>query len=341
MLIGAIALVIGFVSSSLAPIYLSIACSIVAGVVLVVFSRMSRKQPATAGVAAGDDSGPPTAALEAVPSDEPVAAATQTSAPVAVPDVEFPIEDYDKLKVGEIIPLLPELDLDELDAVREREESGKNRATIIKRVDELIDELESEEEAATAAAVPAVADAGGGIDAPVAEEIAAPAAAGGGDDAGLPIEGYDSLSVAEILPLLPELDDDELEDVAAYEETHLNRKDVIARIDEIFETGEGAPGVAAVAKAPAKKTAAKKAAAKKAPAKKAAAAKAPAKKAAAAPAKKTAAKKAAAAPAKKTAAKKAAAPAKKAAAPAKKTATKKAAAPAKKTAKATKAVKKR
>src|SRR5687768_12469309 len=103
VLVGAIALVIGFVSSSLAPIYLSIACSIVAGVVLVVFSRMSRKQPATAGASADDAGGPPTAALEAVPSDEPVAAATQTGAPVAVPDVEFPIEDYDKLKVGEII----------------------------------------------------------------------------------------------------------------------------------------------------------------------------------------------------------------------------------------------
>ena len=333
VLVGAIALVIGFVSSSLAPIYLSIACSIVAGVVLVVFSRMSRKQPATAAAGAGapladDDAGPPTAALETVPSDEPVAAATQTSAPVAVPDVEFPIEDYDKLKVGEIIPLLPELDLDELDAVREREERGKNRATIVKRVDELIDELEAEEEAATAAAVPvpAIADAGGGIDATVAEE----AAAAGGADAGLPIEDYDSLSVAKILPLLPELDDDELEDVAAYEETHRNRKEIIARIDEIFETGEGAPGAAP---APAKKAPAKKAPAKKAPAKKA-----PAKKAAAASAKKTSAKKASA-PAKKAPAKKAAAPAKKA--PAKKTAAKKAAAPAKKAAKAGKATKKR
>ena len=42
-------------------------------------------------------------------------------------DPIFPIEDYDELLVSEILPLLPELDADELHEVREREESGKGR----------------------------------------------------------------------------------------------------------------------------------------------------------------------------------------------------------------------
>src|SRR5205814_8961354 len=49
----------------------------------------------------------------------------------------FPIADYDELKVGEIVSLLPELDQDELEMVREREASGKNRSTILTRVEAL------------------------------------------------------------------------------------------------------------------------------------------------------------------------------------------------------------
>src|SRR5207302_10099547 len=49
----------------------------------------------------------------------------------------FPIADYDELKVGEIVSLLPELDEDELGMVREREEAGKNRSTILTRVEAL------------------------------------------------------------------------------------------------------------------------------------------------------------------------------------------------------------
>src|SRR3954454_6452848 len=44
-------LVIGFVSSSLAPIYVSIICSALAAIVLLVFSRLSKREvaPASAG----------------------------------------------------------------------------------------------------------------------------------------------------------------------------------------------------------------------------------------------------------------------------------------------------
>lgn len=308
VLVGAISLVIGFVSSSLAPIYLSIACSVVAGGVLVVFSRMSRKQAPAPAVGSMEPMAAPATAVEPVVGD-----AMPTSAPV-VPDLPFPIDDYDTLKVNEIVPLLPELDLDELDMVREREVGGRNRATIVKKIDELIDDLEAQAEALEAAPAPAPAAAA------VAEEPTAAVPIVGAATGGLPIEDYDNLSVARILPLLPELDDDELENVAEYEEKHRNRAQILRRIDEIFETGEVAGPAAEKLGVPAVPAPAKK---------KAASAKKPAaKKKAAAPAKKTAAKKAPA-PAKKTATKKAAAPAKKAAPPAKKASAKKAA-PAKK-----------
>lgn len=321
VLVGAISLVIGFVSSSLAPICISIACSIVAGGVLVVFSRMSRKQAPAPAAGSGEPQAVPALAVEPV-----VGEATQTSVPV-VPDLPFPIDAYDSLKVNEIVPLLPELDLDELDLVREREVAGRNRATIVKKIDELIDDLEAQAEVLEAA--PAATE--------MVEEPTAAVTTVGAATGGLPIEDYDSLSVAQVLPLLPELDDDELENVAEYEEEHRNRAQILRRIDEIFETGEVAGPAAeklGVTPAPAKKAASKKKAA--APAKKAAAPakKAPAQKKAAAPAKK------AAAPAKKPAAKKVAAPAKKTVAkkavPAKKSPAKKAATPAKKKAAAKK-----
>src|SRR5207248_5383710 len=50
----------------------------------------------------------------------------------------FPIADYDELKAAEVVSLLPELDDDELDQVRDREARGGNRATVIKRIDQLL-----------------------------------------------------------------------------------------------------------------------------------------------------------------------------------------------------------
>lgn len=59
-----------------------------------------------------------------------------------------------------------------------------------------------------------------------------------GGDYPFPIEDYDDLSVAEILPLLPELDDQELVDVLLREQGGPNRVAVINRIDALLE-GEG------------------------------------------------------------------------------------------------------
>ena len=300
VVVGAISLVIGFVTNTLAWIYISIVCSLIAGVVLVLFSRRNRRE-----VTPGESAGPaPLGDSVDRVTDEPTAAvmtsaATAAPASAAAGAVDFPIAGYDDLRVNQILPLLPSLDLDELDLVREHEEGGKNRATIITKVDERITALEDEEDE---------------IDQEeAADEVAAPVGAGqAASDGEFPIADYDELSVAEILPLLDELDDDELEMVADREEQGSNRAAIIKRIDAIFDE----PAPAAAKKAPAKKAPAKKAAASaatKAPAKKAAAAtkavakKAPAKKAAAptkAPARKAAATKA---PAKKAPAKKAAA----------------------------------
>ena len=61
VVVGAVSLVIGFVSNSLGPIYLSIACSVIAGIVLVVFSRMARRQETAGPPAFGAGSGMPAA----------------------------------------------------------------------------------------------------------------------------------------------------------------------------------------------------------------------------------------------------------------------------------------
>jgi hypothetical protein len=54
-------------------------------------------------------------------------------------EIVFPIADYDDLRVSEILPVLPELDPDELEEVRDRESAGRGRTTILDRIDDLLD----------------------------------------------------------------------------------------------------------------------------------------------------------------------------------------------------------
>jgi len=255
VIVAAITLVIGLLSSGLGLVIVSILASFLAGLSLIVTVVRERPQ-----VEVGErDTGAGAGAGAPPPGEE-----------------EFPIADYDDLRVSEVVPLLPELDDDELEMVRDREEAGKARATILNRIDELLAEPEELEEAE------AVDDG---------EEAWA--------DDEFPIADYDDLRVNEIVPLLPELDDDELELVREREEDGRARAGILDRIDDLL--GIEPPPTTA----PAKRASAKKAAPKKAAAKKAAPKKTAAKKAAP---KKTAAKKATpkkAAP-KKTAAKKAA-----------------------------------
>ncbi len=191
VIVAAVTLVIGLLSSGLPLVIVSIASSFAAGVFLILTVVRDRPQ---LEAAAGEESG----------GDEDEEEAERERAEAE--DVEFPIADYDDLKVSEIVPLLPELDDDELEEVREREEAGKGRATVLGRIDELL--------------------------AAGQEEWA--------EGAEFPIADYDDLKVSEIVPLLPELDDDELEEVREREEAGKGRTTVLGRIDELLGGGDAA-----------------------------------------------------------------------------------------------------
>jgi len=288
VVVGAISLGIGYVQSSLPPIYLSIACSVVAFGVLLIFARMSassrksetstggpapldfdrpqpadRTQPAPALAGAGplgrsstggafapesgDDGEPPSRDAaefheDEVPEDE-------------VPEDDFPIERYDSRRVGEILPLLAELDVDELDLVREHEERGKGRATVLARIDQLIDQLEAEDrheaehrfDSDPDIHADVQADADVERDMVPAPPLAAPqtvsvaALPDADDDDYFPIEDYDDLRASEILPLLPELEDDELEMVRSREQADMGRSSILHRIEALLEASSAAP----------------------------------------------------------------------------------------------------
>ena len=367
VLVATVLLVLGLlVGDGLTLIYISIALSALAAVILFVAVRVSKPKTAPAGAPAPVPTGPPVAsptatlrpepqytppapvaaATATLPATPPVAVAPASSAPAAgaeegdewlAADQEWeePAADWDE-ELEFPIADYDDLSADEIlpllpqlytDEIDVVEARERNG----KNRAAILDELQRLRAAASGAEV-----------APVTEAAAPPTAPADTFEPVFPIEDYDQLMVEEVSGLLGELDRTELETVRAYEVSHQNRTALVREIDD--RLGPPAELPAPVKAAPAKKKApAKKAAASKKapPAKKAAPsakkAAAPTKKAAA-PAKKTTASKAAAPPAKKAApkaapAKKAAAPAKKAAAPAKKAAaSKKAAAPAKKAA---------
>jgi len=139
----------------------------------------------------------------------------------------FPIEDYDDLKVAEILPLLPELYPDELDLVERYERAGKGRVSIINRLAELRDTGDDD--------APELEDAPDDVAMPVMvkEDVDA-----GEDEEFFPIEDYDELTVGEILPLLPELYEDELDVVEDRERANKNRAVVINRLAELRDAGD-------------------------------------------------------------------------------------------------------
>ena len=328
VLLATILLVVGLLNDDgLTLIYLSIAASAAAAVVLYVAFRKAKPKTASDSAAApaplADDIAPTpvdeTAAVPVVEDEAPPTAPAATPEPESAPAassvdadedwmadadweddgvVDFPIADYDDLTVAEIMPLLPQLYSDEIDDVIAREQSGKNRSTIIQRLEEL-KQTGTEADAAEAAAETEAAD-----DAPAWGREPAPAPAATSlldddeDDAYFfPIADYDALSVSQITPLLPQLEGDELEEVRAREVSGAGRKTILNEIDRLLG-GAPAPAPAAT---PAKKSPAKKAA-RKTPAKKATKKAATAKKAT----KKKATKKKSATKARKTAKKKAA-----------------------------------
>jgi hypothetical protein len=280
---------------------------------------------------------PAMAAPAVEPADETGSETTVMAAPAATPTEAadgFPIEDFDRLRATELLAMLPGLDRNQLEAVRSREAAGKNRFTIMSRVDAL---LASKEEPAWEAADDDWEDAGTDAEseAVVIEAQALREEDGFGDEldeielvspsagaSDFPIAGYDTLTVGQILPRLSELDADELDQVRSRERAGRNRGTILDRVDRLSARAGGAMAMPPAAtpsrarKAPAKKAPAAAATRKAAtprpskapalpvpaapavPAK--AARKTPVRKAAAAPvkaARKTPARKAAAAPA--------------------------------------------
>lgn len=260
VIISALTLVIGFIQDSVGWIYGSIGCSILAAVILIISARSGRVAPAAAGAGA--------APLDYAASDDTV-----------ISDAAFPISDYDELLVTEIIPLLSALDAAELEQVRAREQSGKARTSVLRRIDSELDERQSGAATSTGAVTQAVL----AEDEPALADALATAgdAQGGGlefDDEPFPIEDYDDLRVGEVLPLLPQLYADELDLVAARERAGANRAAVLDRIAELLEGDEATMAVdvvdleddedddeydEAVAAAPVRRSAPKKPAPKK------------------------------------------------------------------------------
>jgi hypothetical protein len=333
VLAAAVTLVIGLLNGGLGLIYLSIACSLGAGIVLALAVVRSRPRavPALGGpapIAGGWGDEEPTAVSPRGVRRQEAAPGWggQATAP-AFDETSFPIAGYDGLKVTDILPLLPELEQDELELVRAHEAGAKNRSRILGRIEMLTAEAswdapaeDWEPEAAPARAERSVTRTAASRraaativedDLDVDDEMGFDDfddAAGDDDDFDddtfdddfdddvFPIADYDDLKVGEIMPLLPELDDDELDMVREREARGQARAMIISRIDRLH----GGPPAAPAKRAPAKKTTAAKrpSAAKKTTATKrtSAAKKTPAKKSAAkkTTAKKTVAKKSAA-----------------------------------------------
>ncbi|HUE61269.1 MAG TPA: hypothetical protein VMO88_17000, partial [Acidimicrobiales bacterium] len=233
---GLVLLIVGFVQDSLSLIYLSIACAAVAGIALIVFSRLSRRRAvrlALDGVPAA--AAPPSPLLNRPrmaddAADRRLRPAARQQAPV-----------YDDAEQRAPQPataraVFPGEFADE-DDVTERQPAMRPAP-----------QMEREPQPQFASG-PSEASAGHWEEEADWEED-------WGDEVVFPIEDYDDLRVAEILPLLPQLEPDELEDVRDREHNTKARATIIARIDELLGAGPEAP---AQAPAPARSPAARKA----------------------------------------------------------------------------------
>ena len=249
VLIATVLLVLGLLNDGGLPmIYISIACSAAAGIVLLVAVRLSRPTPSVAG-------GGPEPLSEPAREPVPAAAATATLPRLAEPPVAEPVAE--EPVVEEAPPPVEEPVAEEPEEEPEVEET----VTIVPA-----EEPVAEEEPADAEWRP--------------EPAAAEAV--GGEEAwdGFPIADYDDLKVTEILPLLPELYSDELDVVEDRERHGKGRATLLSRIAELranapdgdVPVGAGAAASASsddteASPAPAKTAAAKKTAAKKTAAK--------------------------------------------------------------------------
>jgi len=261
-----------FLTKDLALIFISIACSAAAGIVLVLAVMRSKPRPTTAALAEGGDEAPAAAIAAETPAARPAPARRGDGR-------EFPIPDYDSLEVVEVLPLLGDLEPADLEMVRQREASGRAHPWILARVDAL---LEAEADTSEHAWAPGPIGTSGQQRSLLDEEEdivevepddAAWATRRDSDWAasdfpldsgadyddlsvarGFPIDRYDELRVTEILPLLANLGSEDLKMVREEEAAGKGRASILARIDGLLGRSVGG-----ARPAPAKRPAAKKA----------------------------------------------------------------------------------
>ncbi|MBI1845221.1 MAG: hypothetical protein HYR89_11530, partial [Actinobacteria bacterium] len=158
VLLALMLLILGVLSSDgLAYIYLSILCSVGAGVVLYLATRSAVAKPGAKPVVSGLtppllSTGPEeeevlgsrpadTITMAAVASGrESVAGPSPLSNSGGAADADqpfFPIADYDDLTIAEILPLLKELYDDELDAVESHERMTKERLAVMTAISDI------------------------------------------------------------------------------------------------------------------------------------------------------------------------------------------------------------
>lgn len=293
VLAAAVTLVVGLLQSGLTLIYLSIACSVLAGVVLAVAVLRGRPEPKAAPIgrpytppasappvparepepaysaapttsytpppppptpvpaarADTDDAATKAAgtallgrlrgrrgeAAEPTPEPEPEMvpasgpATTEMPAVSAEADDGFPIADYDRLRATDLLRRLGALDRNQLEAVRDREIAGKNRFTILSRVDVLLAskaepawEVDDDEwEADEAEAGTTVIEVG-----PAADDFAA---AGMGDDEfGAEEVGDDEFAAGEV----EDDEADEVDDFATVDMADEEVDELVSPVDE-------------------------------------------------------------------------------------------------------------
>jgi len=278
VLVATVLLVLGLLSDDgITLIYLSIASSVAAALVLVVALKLNKPrdevrssapeplpvpEPALAGAAATTSSSasslPTSSAASAVDDGEWLASDQDDWSSAEGgwqgddegAEVEFPIADYDTLTAGQILPLLPQLYADEIPVVEERERSTKARPEILSRLDELRGQDGGGADPGAEAVASATTDAGAGESPDPLATYTEPAASPTWDaeDGWFPIEDYESLSAAQIRPLLPELDAEELAMVREKEQRLGRRRSLLDEIERLI--GDSAPPVPPAASTP-------------------------------------------------------------------------------------------
>ena len=251
VIVATIFLVSGlFLTKDLALIFISIGCSALAGLILVVAVLRSRPKPTDAAPIEAETAG-----------DRRASASGPATAPAAA-GAAFPIENYDSLEVVDVLPLLGELSPRALEQVRAREAGGRAHPWVLARIDAL---LESEEETgeweagdlgaedAWAEPQPEWAETGEGASEWTASDFELESSAGG--DYGeleiardFPIADYHNLRATDILAMLSNLDEDDLKLVREVEAGGKARTSILSRIDALLARGIGLPGVSAPTK---------------------------------------------------------------------------------------------